>query len=126
MCCVFTVLLFLGPRVGSITWWLIQPARWDVAFGSIIWPILGIIFVPWTTLMYVAVNNPVTGISLLGWLFIALAVFADVSQLAGSGYFNRDRVPGMSSADSAASMESAAPAAPAESADSADSSSDSA
>ena len=116
MCCVFTVLLFLGPRVGSITWWLIQPVRWDVAFGSIIWPILGIIFVPWTTLMYVAVNNPVTGISLLGWLFIALAVFTDVSQLAGSGYFNRDRVPGMSAAETAGPADSTDTAEPAESA----------
>ena len=101
MCCVFTVLIFLGPRVADITWWLIQPGRWDVAFGSIIWPILGIIFVPWTTLMFVAVNNPVSGISFLGWLFIALGVFADVSMHGGGAYFNRDSVPGMSSAESA-------------------------
>ena len=82
MCCVFTVLLFLGPRVANITWWLIQPARWSVAFGSVIWPILGIIFLPWTTLMYVAVNNPVSGVSLLGWIFVALGVFADLNDRA--------------------------------------------
>ena len=99
MCCVFTILLFLGPRVADITWWLLQPTRWNLAFGSVIWPILGIIFVPWTTLMYVIVSPG--GLNLLDWIFLALAVFADVSQLAGSGYFNRDRVPGMSSAESA-------------------------
>ena len=99
MCCVFTILLFLGPRVGDIAWWLVQPARWSAAFGSIIWPILGIIFLPWTTLMFVAVNNPVSGISLLGWIFIALGVVSDIAAAGGSGYFNRDRVPGMSSAE---------------------------
>jgi len=101
MCCVFTVLLFLGPRLGNISWWLIQPVRWNLAFGSVIWPILGIIFLPWTTLMWVAVNNPVSGISFLGWLFVALGVFADISMHGGGTYFNRDRVPGMSSAESA-------------------------
>ena len=94
MCCVFAILLFLGPRVANITWWLIQPARWSLAFGSIIWPILGIIFLPWTTLIYVIVSPG--GIDLLGWLFIALGVFADIAAASGSGYFNRDRVPGMS------------------------------
>lgn len=96
MCCVLTVLLFLGPRVADITWWLLNPARWNAAFGSIIWPILGIIFLPWTTLIYVAVWNPVAGISLIGWLFVALGVVADIAMHGGGGYFNRDRVPGMS------------------------------
>ena len=114
MCCVFTVLIFLGPRVADITWWLIQPARWSTAFGSAIWPILGIIFAPWTTLMFVAVNHPVLGISFLGWLFIALGIFADISMHGGGAYFNRDSVPGMSSSGT---MEAAAPAAPAEPAD---------
>ena len=96
MCCVLTVLLFLGPRVANITWWLIQPVRWNAAFGSIIWPILGIIFLPWTTLIYVIVAPG--GVDLLGWIFIALGVFADITMHGGGTYFNRDRVPGMSSA----------------------------
>jgi hypothetical protein len=96
MCCVLTVLLFLGVRLADIAWWLLQPVRWSAAFGSIIWPILGIIFLPWTTLVYVAVNNPVTGISLLGWLFIAFGVFADISTHGGGGYFNRAKVRGYS------------------------------
>ncbi len=99
MCCVFTILLFLGPRVADITWWLIQPARWSAAFGSVIWPILGIIFLPWTTLIYVIVSPG--GIDLLGWLFIGLGVFSDIAMHGGGTYFNRDRVPGMSSAESA-------------------------
>ncbi|MFV1858319.1 MAG: hypothetical protein ACC647_03105 [Anaerolineales bacterium] len=98
MCCLFTVLVFLGPRAADITWWLLAPLRWSVAFGSVIWPILGIIFLPWTTLIYVAVYNPIFGISLLGWIFVALGVFADIAMHGGGTYFNRDRVPGLSSA----------------------------
>jgi len=30
----------------------------DRAFGPIIWPILGIIFLPWTTLLYAILWNP--------------------------------------------------------------------
>ena len=60
MCCFFTVLVFLGPRFAGIIWWLIQPIRWvgetgASAFSSAIWPILGLIFLPWSTLLYVAV-----------------------------------------------------------------------
>jgi hypothetical protein len=55
MCCLFTVLVFLGPRAGILVWWLLQPARWNAAFTSFIWQLLGFIFVPWTTIMYVLV-----------------------------------------------------------------------
>ena len=55
MCCFFTILVFLGPRIAAPLWWLVQPARWNAAFSNILWPILGIIFVPWTTIMYVIV-----------------------------------------------------------------------
>lgn len=96
MCCVLTVLLFLGPRVANITWWLIAPVRYTSVFGSILWPILGIIFLPWTTLIYVIVAPG--GVDLLGWIFIALGVFADITMHGGGTYFNRERVPGMSSA----------------------------
>jgi hypothetical protein len=95
MCCFFTVLVFLGPRFAGIVWWLIQPARWNLVFGSILWPILGIIFLPWTTLMYVAVApGGINGI--LEWGFLILAIVIDVAAYAGGGYGNRDRVPGMS------------------------------
>ena len=95
MCCLFTVLVFLGPRFGGIGWWLLQPARWNAAFGSIIWPILGIIFLPWTTLMYVAVApGGING--LLEWGFLILAIVIDIGAYAGGGYGNKESIPGMS------------------------------
>ena len=61
------------------------------AFESAIWPILGIIFLPWTTLMYVLLAPG--GVTGLDWLWIILSVVADVAMYAGGGYGNRDRIP---------------------------------
>lgn len=95
MCCFFTILVFLGPRFAAIVWWLVTPLRWvgDTvvsAFNSIIWPILGIIFLPWTTLMYVIVAPG--GLLGFDWLWIALAVVADIASYGGGAFGNRDRI----------------------------------
>jgi len=92
MCCIFTTLLFLGPRAGILVWWLINPMRWQITFPTFIWPLLGFIFVPWTTLMYVLVAPG--GVVGFDWIWLALSVVADVSMYAGGGYGNRDRIPG--------------------------------
>ena len=94
MCCFITILFLLGPRFATLIWWLINPVRFNVAFSSFIWPILGVIFLPWTTLMYLIVWSPVTGVYGLDWLWLVLAVLADLGTYAGGGYGNRDRIPG--------------------------------
>jgi hypothetical protein len=94
MCCMVTSLFLLGPRFATLIWWLINPLRFSAAFSSFIWPILGIIFLPWTTLIYLIVWSPITGIYGLDWLWLALAVLADIGTYAGGGYGNRDRIPG--------------------------------
>jgi hypothetical protein len=92
MCCFFTTLVLLGPRAAILIWWLIYPVRWQLAFDTWIWPLLGFIFVPWTTLMYVLVAPG--GVIGFDWVWIALAVVADIGMYAGGGYGNRDRIPG--------------------------------
>lgn len=93
MCCLFTTLVLLGPRLGGALWWIFQPARWATTFNNnFIWPLLGLIFLPWTTLMVVAVGfNGVTGFD---WFWIILAVIADIGSYSGGAYGNRDRIPG--------------------------------
>lgn len=90
MCCLFTTLVLLGPRFVNIIWWLAQPLRWQATFSTWIWPALGVIFLPWTTLMYVLLAP--AGIYGLNWLWIALAVLADVASYTGGAYGNRRRL----------------------------------
>jgi hypothetical protein len=92
MCCVFTVLLFFGPRLAILMWWLFDKFRFQDTFGTFIWPLLGFIFLPWTTLMYVIVYP--NGFSTLNWVFLGLALLADIASYAGGGYGNRDRLRG--------------------------------
>jgi hypothetical protein len=68
---------------------------WSLAFGSWLWPLLGLIFLPWTTLMYVLVSQG--GVTGFEWLWIGLSVVADIASYAGSAYGNRDRIPGYAS-----------------------------
>jgi hypothetical protein len=92
MCLFFTTLL-LGPRIAIIFWWLFEPSRWDHAFSSYVWPVLGFIFFPWTTLIFVAVA-PYGNVADFDWVWLALAFFVDIAALTGGGYTNRNRVPG--------------------------------
>ena len=91
--CLFFVLLLAGPRFGVLFWWLLEPNRWDSAFSSFIVPSLGFFFLPWTTLMFVAVA-PFGNVAGWDWFWLALAVFADLTSFASSGYGNRNRIPG--------------------------------
>jgi hypothetical protein len=92
MCCIFATLLLLGPRITGIIWWIARPTYWSTAFSSWIWPLLGLLFLPWTTLMYLLVFPG--GISGFEWFLIGLSVFADIVSYGGSAYGNRDRIPG--------------------------------
>ena len=92
MCCFVTSLFLLGPRAAILVWWLLNPIRWQATFDTLIWPLLGFIFLPWTTLMYVLIAPG--GIILFDWVLLALAVFADIAMYAGGGYGNRSRFSG--------------------------------
>ena len=91
MCCLLTSLFLLGPRVAIVVWWLLQPARWQVAFHNVfVWPVLGLIFLPWTTLAYV-LAAPLGTLSGGCWLLVVLGLLADLISYTGGGYGNRDR-----------------------------------
>lgn len=97
MCCFLTLFVVLGPRVAGIFWWIAQPNRWvgaAGAFASWIWPALGLLVIPFTTLMYVACYPG--GITGWDWLWMGLAVACDIASYTGGGYGNRNRIPGYS------------------------------
>lgn len=92
MCCLFTILVLLGARAVDIVWWILQPTRWDLAFSSWVWPVLGIIFLPWTTMFYVIVAPG--GVNGIDWLWVAVGVVIDIAFYSGGAWKNKDRVPG--------------------------------
>jgi len=90
MCCFFTALFLLGPRAAIVIWWLLQPVRWNAAFDTFIVPFLGFIFLPWTTLIFVAVEPG--GIEGFDIFWIGLGVVIDVVQWAGGAWGNRGQI----------------------------------
>ena len=92
MCCVFTTLVLFGPRLGILVWWLINQVRFSAAFGTWIWPLLGFILLPWTTLMYLIVFP--AGIVGFDRIWLGLGVLADIASHAGGAWANRDRLRG--------------------------------
>jgi len=92
MCCLAALLAVLGPRVGILVWWIADQARWNLAFDTFIWPLLGFIFLPWTTIMYVLVFPG--GIEGFDWVWLGMGVLLDIFATAGGGYTNRDRMRG--------------------------------
>ena len=67
MCCLALSAGFIGPRFALLLWWIFGD-KVDAATSSFIWPFLGLLFLPWTTLAYVLAWGPLHGVSGLGWL----------------------------------------------------------
>lgn len=89
MCCFLIILIFLGPRVAGIVWWLMRPEYFWSVFGNWLWPVLGLIFLPWTTLAYAAVAPG--GISPFEWFLLIFAFLIDLAAYSGGAYHNKNR-----------------------------------
>src|SRR5215813_13811287 len=92
MPCLFAVFAGMFPRLGCLFIWLARPSLFSAAFeGSWLIPLLGVIFLPFTTLMYVLLWSP-AGLYGWDWFWLILAFLIDLGGIAGSGWANRDRV----------------------------------
>jgi hypothetical protein len=94
MCCLPLGLLLFGPRIGLVIFWLFPVGRslFDYAFKSLIWPILGVIFLPWTTIMWTIFAGP-NGIAGFDWVWVGLGLVIDIAVYSGS-VFKRKSIPG--------------------------------
>ena len=88
MCCLVLTAGFIGPRIALLFWWLFGD-RVDRAFDSFAWPLLGLIFLPWTTLAYLLVWSPVGGVEGGEWIVVALGFLADVLTYSGRAATSR-------------------------------------
>jgi hypothetical protein len=89
MGCLFVLIALFSPRLAVILMWIFTP--WiDRAFSTAVWPILGILFLPITTLMYVILwNTGGRGVTGWEWFLVVLALFADVASHAASAASRR-------------------------------------
>ena len=99
MPCLFALIAGMFPRLGSLLIWLARPTMFSAAFnGSWFWPLLGIIFLPFTTLMYVILWSPGIGLTTWDWVWLIMAVFIDIMHYSSTAYQNRNSIPGYSGA----------------------------
>jgi hypothetical protein len=76
MCCLALIAGFIGPRVALLLWWIFGN-RVELAFDSWFWPLLGLLFLPWTTLAYVLMWSP-GGVEGGEWIVVAIGFAADI------------------------------------------------
>ena len=79
MGCLFALFAGVFPRLALLIVWLLRPNMVDAAFTSWIVPLLGIVFLPFTTLIYVVLYTPGRGLTGWEWFWIAICVLLDVA-----------------------------------------------
>jgi hypothetical protein len=93
MCCFTTIFLVLASRIAIVVWRLTDPQRFALAVKSLnlpgglnlpVWvlPLLGFLFLPWTTLAYLYVF--VGGITGYEWIILAAGLIFDLAGHGGS------------------------------------------
>ena len=89
MCLIVGCLFLLGPRAVVLVWWLADQVRWALTFPNPIVPVLGFLFLPWTTIIYVLVFP--LGVTGIDWLWLALGLVADIGSLTGGAWRGRQQ-----------------------------------
>ncbi len=90
MCCLALTAGVLGPRIALLAWWIFGD-KVDAAFDTWAWPLLGLIFLPWTTLAYVLMWSPITGVEGWEWLIVALGFAGDIATYSARAAKSRYR-----------------------------------
>lgn len=102
MPCLFVMFAAFAPRLLLVFMWIARPNLMGQAFDTFIIPLLGFIFLPFTTLMWVLLwagsGGSVTGFD---WVWIGIAVLLDLGHYAG-GAANRRGMPGSGSSPAVA------------------------
>jgi hypothetical protein len=90
MGCLFAIVAGFFPRVALVVVWLTTNLV-DRAFGPWILPLLGLFFLPFTTLIYVLSYSPAIGLGHGRWLWVALAFVFELFGYGGTARTNRGR-----------------------------------
>jgi len=77
MPCLFAIIGAFAPRLALILLWIFTPLV-NRVFSGVVLPILGLIFLPFTTLFYVLVITSLSQNNLWGWLLILIGFLLDL------------------------------------------------
>jgi hypothetical protein len=80
-------------RLALLVVWITAPLVSRAFHGGWILPLLGILFVPLTTLVYVVVYALGNGVTGWAWLWVVGALFLDVASHGSGVRANRHRIP---------------------------------
>ncbi len=89
MGCLTFLLALISPRLALGLVWIFT-SQVDQAYDSTWVPVLGFVFLPWTTLVYALVYGA-GGVSSGGWVLVAIALLADVGSWASKAAVARSR-----------------------------------
>lgn len=89
MGCFIGCLALAFPRVALALVWLFGPPGYlSQPFPGLVWPVLGFLFLPTTTLAFAFATNtiePAGGVSPFGWLLVVIGLLIDLGFLGGGG-----------------------------------------
>jgi hypothetical protein len=90
MGCLLVLLALISARLALVIMWIFTNLV-DRAFDTFIVPLLGVIFLPWTTLMYVVLWSPGGGVKGWEWILVALGFLVDIGSYGRGGMQRRAR-----------------------------------
>lgn len=90
---MFGCLVALFARLALLITWLTTPRVGNAFHGGWILPLLGLLFLPLTTLTYVIVYALENGVTGWGWAWVVFALFLDISSHGAGASANRHRIP---------------------------------
>jgi len=90
-CCAVLVILFLGPRVAIVAMALFSSYLGRAFGGGILLPLVGWLFLPWTTLAYAWAINSRGEVAGLQAIVVVVAVLVDLGVVGGGAAKRRNK-----------------------------------
>lgn len=89
--CLFALGAASAPRLGLLFTWLFTPLVNRAFHSDFLVPFFGLLFLPFTTLMYVLLWQPGVGVAGWGWALIIVGFFIDISSYGSGAVGGRGR-----------------------------------
>ena len=89
--CLFALFAGVFPRLALFIIWVARPVLVNAAFDTWILPLLGIIFLPFATLIYVVLYTPGIGLTGWEWFWVVIAGLFDIGHWVASAAQRRYR-----------------------------------